>query len=292
MKIFLLLLLLPSISFANECHIETFQKIYIVNSKKPLISKDIIKKSDCDEKTVFKFVKTVSNSRGTINSKFLVKELGKSISVKPRKLQLISLASWLKERLDLNTSWFIREVKFLNKKNSITLNKSESLQSVCNNCSFPGEKSIKLIKSNHINNSNNASWASAKVMVRTKALVAKTTLGVQSGPLSPTLFNETFVYTTNPEKKFIKRKNLVFFKLNKPLSEGSSLNFNDLVPVNLVRVGNPVKVEFNQGNLSLHGSAIPLKSGKLGETIQLKNTQTKKVIIGKIIDFNKVKIEL
>jgi flagella basal body P-ring formation protein FlgA len=48
----------------------------------------------------------------------------------------------------------------------------------------------------------------------------------------------------------------------------------------------------NSGVIKLNGSATPMRAGRLGEVIQLKTINSKKIIIGRITNFNEVEVEL
>ena len=85
---------------------------------------------------------------------------------------------------------------------------------------------------------------------------------------------------------------IIFFKPTKTLKKGVPLLKRNLVPVKLVRSFAPVKIILSNKGIKLSGIAIAKKGGHYGEVIPLKNKKGKRIIFGKIIDFNKVKIEL
>jgi flagella basal body P-ring formation protein FlgA len=73
--------------------------------------------------------------------------------------------------------------------------------------------------------------------------------------------------------------------------EGSIITSMDIQPVNLVSYGTPVKLILKNSNINLSKSAMPARSAQFGDTIEIQTANNKK-ILGRVIDYNKVVIEL
>ena len=100
------------------------------------------------------------------------------------------------------------------------------------------------------------------------------------------------IETTTPSKYFKKFDEIMFYKPTRILKKGSPLLKRDLIPIKLVRSFTPVKIILSNKGINLTGIAIAKKSGHFGEIIPLKNKKGKRILFGKVIGFNKVKIEI
>lgn len=65
----------------------------------------------------------------------------------------------------------------------------------------------------------------------------------------------------------------------------------DILAVNLINYGTPVKALYKINGLTLEKNFMPTRSARLNETVELNGAQNKK-LYGKVVDFNKVEIEL
>ncbi len=285
----------PALMAGNSCSITSYSKIWTIDGTTPSEVNKAIKKSNCSLETKQIFLHFILTRKGNIHSSIIEREIKKSsdisVSIKPRKLQIKSLNSTLKEKFSNSENWFFKNLTLNSKNKVLVLEKSNTLLLHCNQCEFAGSKNIKLIIQDPVKNLNYQEWAQAKIKVRVEALTAIGNYTVTNAALRKEMFIKRYVYVSSPEKLFTNYKGLVFYKLNKPLRHGQVLNFSDLSSVNLVQAGRPTKIILKHKGLSLSGQALPMRPGKYGEIIQLRHPVTRKLIIGKIIDFNKVSVE-
>jgi len=82
------------------------------------------------------------------------------------------------------------------------------------------------------------------------------------------------------------------FRPSRNIFKGQVLEFNSIVPAQIVRIGKNVTVIVNQNgfNLSMQGQA--LQSGSFGEIISVKNISSQKIINARVVGFDRVAIEL
>ena len=135
-------------------------------------------------------------------------------------------------------------------------------------------------------------WVKGNVSIEAPALILKKHLSSFNGSLKEQQFAFKKIMAVNPEKFFIDKDKISFYKLNKSKKKGDPLYLHDLTPIRLVSSGHPVKITFDQNGIKLSGKAIPMQNGRLGESIQLKNANTKKVIVGEVIGLNTVAVQL
>ena len=287
--------LLSFSAWSKPCQIDMYAKNYLLSDSSVKLSKTLIKKSTCDFSVVNEFVRFIIDTRGNTSGKQISRVfsslVNKPITIKPDRISVFKLEDYLTERLSFSKDWFIREIKIPNNLSAITLDEKDSLTIDCPSCNYPGNKSIRVIVNNSIANINKYHMLTAKLQVKTKALVPRGVIKLDNQPLSLKMFKEVEVFTEDPSTLFTNGKTLGFYKVNKSINARAIL-INDLVPVSLVRAGIPTSVILESGTISLKSTATPMRSGKLGDTIQLRSQRSNKIIVGKVIDYNKVSIEL
>ena len=94
-----------------------------------------------------------------------------------------------------------------------------------------------------------------------------------------------------PENALTTLDNIGFYKSNKTIVQDSVVSNLDLQAVNLINFGTPVSITLQSQNISLQRTAMPMRSARFGEIIELKGPNNKN-ISGKVVDFNQVVIEL
>jgi flagella basal body P-ring formation protein FlgA len=85
---------------------------------------------------------------------------------------------------------------------------------------------------------------------------------------------------------------LKFFKINKPLNTGDFLRQSDLNALSLVKAGVKTEVIIENELLKLKTSGISRSNGILGEFVEVYHPEKKKKYYGKVIDINKVHVDL
>lgn len=295
--VFILPLLISAVSKAetsSTCLIETRQKIYHFGEQTPNELK-LWLSSDCPNDFNQKLREFLLNARGPVRASQLKRILSESTSTRfdiaPEKLRLLNLQERLEQRFGLSTKQVLKGFRLVD-KGSLLLNDHEFLDYECSDCASTGEKSIELKVSNNTTGKSKTRWLKALGVVKTRALVPKSSLRVDQKGLTPQDFESVEVQTKQPEELFTDPKKLVFFRLNKPLGQGEALTHKDLTAINLVKIGTPVNVVLTNKNLSLRYRATALRAAKLGESVKLKAQNSQKIITGKVIDFNKVEIKL
>jgi len=284
--------------FANEvCQIKTYAQIYHIGKIEQIGLQDFIIESSCPAEVQKKFQEIAFSFKGNLYSEYLIKNFSEDLSnfdveLMPNKIEIQSTQELLKKQITLPTNWEWGDIKILNQSKLLLLNNHEKIVVKCGNCQTSGSKNIEAIINNSITGVSRKEWINATIVIKTQALVAKRSLTANNLPLTLSDFEIQTIESVRPERFFTDRENLHFYKLNKAISQGTPLENTDLTPLNLVTQNNQVQVIIQSDFMVLRGTALALRSGKMGETIQLKNASSQKTILGKIIDFNKVLIEL
>ena len=296
---FLFILIFSSSVSAEEqkCSITLYSKVYRLDSSQELTANDIAHKTDCDINIVNKISQIISISTGTVGIDFLKRELKKefpnqNLEINPRKMSLLELNSTLRDQLANETNLYFLDSKSLNGIKTLGLVENEQLKSTCESCNSFGEKNIKIDIVNPMANSTRTLWFSSKIMAKIKVFKAKRNISFQQAHLEATDFYQDEIYTGNPENVLTSIDNIHFFKANRTIIQGAAVSNLDLQPVNLINYGTPVNVLLKNQNINLQRTAMPSRSAQFGETIELKNPSNNKIIAGRVVDYNKVVIEL
>lgn len=311
MKMFRAFLFLPcllisskALAFTNpereakeECHLETFAHIYRLSPSQYFAPKDVIKSSNCDNLIVNKLTQILMSLEGVALSSVLENELSEEfkntkVTLSPAKIFVGNLNEYLKANLANDTNLFFTDTKLASAKKVFTLNEEEQIEVSCENCLNYGDKNIKIDVVHPINATRVSQWISTKVTAKISALKANKNIGLQNEGFKKDDFITEDLLTTQPDKFISQFESIKFYKPNKVIIQGMPLTNQDIAPMQLVRYGTPVKVVLKNNNISIIKSAIPHKSANFGETIELKNPSNNKLISGKVVDFNKVLIEL
>jgi flagella basal body P-ring formation protein FlgA len=302
--IFFLLLKIASTVMAQEanspeltCNLEFFSKVYRLETNQNLSNEDIVFKSNCSVLILNKISQLISTSSGTVGTDFIKREIAKEfknqkIEITPRKLTLLDFNSSLKEQLTNNSNLFFLNTKSLNTLKSISLLDGEQLKASCDSCNNYGEKNIKVDIFRPTESKSRALWFSSTVMAKVKVYKAKRNLSYQQKSLEEVDFYIDEIFSSTPDNSLTSLNNIQFFKTNKNILQGSVVSNLDLQPVNLINYGTPVNVTLKNQNINLQRTAMPARSAFFGEVIELRNPNNNKIIAGKVVDFNKVVIEL
>lgn len=281
----------------EHCLINSYHSIYRLSPSQYFNSKEIIQSSTCNDYINNKFASLLSTTEGTALASHLVAELRNdfplvNIEIEPSKISMHNLSEYLKTNISDKTNLYFTDLKLSTSKKLITLKEGELLEFFCDNCLSYGDKNIKFNILNTIEATRVSNWLSSKVAAKISSLKASRNIGMQTNKFVLDDFVQEDMLTTEPNKFITNFEDIKFYKPNKALIKGMPITTTDVTPIQLVKYGTPVKIILKNQNISIIKNAIPHRSGSFGETVELKNPQNNKLISGKIVDFNKVLIEL
>ncbi len=107
----------------------------------------------------------------------------------------------------------------------------------------------------------------------------------------------------NPEEIVWLKKNIAFLRddlwdgkggpwqVKRSIGGEQPIYKSDLEPLDIVRKGAIIKLVYNKGGILLTTKAEAQEDGTIGQTISVRNLQSKKIIYAKIIDSNTVEIQ-
>jgi flagella basal body P-ring formation protein FlgA len=307
-KIFLFLIFVSNYAFSeveienikvpdNKCTLELFAKVYRLDANQLLTANDLIQKTTCEPIVLSKFSQIISSATGTISSDVIKRELSRdfssiTIDIVPRKISIIEINNTFRDQLTADSNLFFLNTKSLNGLKTLGLVDGEQLKVSCESCSNFGEKNIKTEISNPILSTSRALWFSSQIMAKIKIFKARRNLSFQQKHLEKEDFYADEILSKSPENALTSLENINFYKPNRTIVEGAVISNQDIQAVNLINFGTPVQVILKNININLQRTAMPTRSALFGEIIELRNPNNNKIIAGKVVDYNKVVIEL
>lgn len=290
MRIFAIItFLFQAQAFASECFIETYDKILILsdganNSK-------LIKRSDCDSSTLADFASFASKAQGRISQRFISKALPK-VKLIPSEVTFLNITEQLNIRSILPRDGRVTKARKINGEGFIGLTKDQRFDIDCSSCPSIGEHTLKIVIKDTLGQVKETQWVKAAIGVPTRALVAKRSVTATLGAINASDFAVKTIISEQPQKLLPADFPLHFHKISRSLSGGELLTRANVSPLQLVRPGVPAQVTIKGSGITVSGSASPLTYGVWGEVIKLKNTNSQRVIMGKVVDHNKVVVKL
>lgn len=270
-----------SIEVCAQCKI--LKKAIIITEETNTLTHDFLK--NCSNDEAAKILRFARNYSGTFNKKQVINLIGFDLVLK-ESLTTSTLDQLLTNEISKN-ELVVQSSKVINTNKYITTDSFQHFQLICPNCQKPGETTAEVFF-----DKNNKSWIKIKLERLTQALISKLEINRNQQNLSKKSFVFKKVPTSNSQLIFKDFERLKFYKPRKNIPPNSVLLENDLMKKNLVTPQRPVKVLVNSNRLKLSIQAQPLNYGKIGDIIKLRNIRSSKIIVGTVIDFDTVVINL
>ena len=255
---------------------------------------DAVGRSDCPSAVVGRFNELLKSSKGSVSAGYvegvLAERFGTKVSVAPRRIEIRKAAGYAHEALSLAEDRSLRKAAFLDGGTLLVPEGGVRVGVECSDCTGLGKKQIRmtLIEGDRTVATR---WLKAELSVAMAALVAVRTLTFDGKPLSAEDFEKRDVYTMSPDGIFVDAKKIAFYRINKTILKGGLVVRSDLSPLRLVSPAREAEIFYRNGGLSLRTKAFPLKNGHYGEDVPLR-ARGNRTIVGKVVDHNKVVVEI
>ena len=286
-----------NIKSPKSCLIISYENIYISRGSSEIQLEKSIKNTTCPKIINSMFLNLIKNAQGSFSTKnfkriYLPKEIATKVIIKPDQINISNFGNLI-TKIELPENFFLKKVNKNNELSILTLNEGEEISLSCKDCNSTGKKEIIIKVINSEKNIKDSKRIHANLLTRSQIVVPKKNIDYfNNKKLFKDDFSKKWIKTINPGKYFKSFNKIIFFKPTKTLKKGVPLLKRDLVPLKLVRSFTPVKIILSSKGIKLSGIAIAKKGGHYGELIPLRKKKGKRIIFGKIIDFNKVKIEI
>jgi flagella basal body P-ring formation protein FlgA len=292
LSVLIFLILCTSYTRANHCTIKGPQELILSKQTNQHQLEENFVFNHCNQDTKSRLTRLIKDFRGSFTQRLARIELKNKNLIMSQSIKVQGLNEYLKDNLKLSKHLVIQNAKFVTtQKNHLALNEFDDLFIECEQCETMGKKTAK-INARDRKGLKKQLWLKFNIATTIKVLRSIHTVKVTNKPLSIRHFEWKSIHTMKPEDYFTDLRNIRFYYANQVIKKGINLKQRSLSRAKLVYYGRPVVVQMAKGSLKLKGKAIPTSSGHLGDIISLKNSRTKKIIIGKIIDQNLVEVEL
>lgn len=249
--------------------------------------------TNCPENTLKEISETLKSVDGRMTA-FQFNEILSSknaqASITPDVFQVQQLTHLVREQVSLPIGYRLRSVESLNGEDFLSLESGDKLSINCGGCAFVGKDPIVL-------NVNSFSGESKKftVMAQFKKMVKAYRVRNPQGAfteVSLSALEEEYTESI-PQTDLISDTSILrFYKCNKPIRAGELLKKSDLNPVSLVRAGVSTEVIIENELVKIKTNGISRSNGTIGDYVEVFQPQKNKKYYGKVIDLNKVHVEL
>jgi|GEM_PF-6879767 len=268
------------ISSVFACEIVAPEKLLLTEKKVQHSSEIIFKNCDSSSKHLF---------FESLNSKQIIKEIelksfsdGTITSLSPKEIIIERLEDHLKnhpEKINLSTEKLsLTPILALKKNDRITLAKDE------------GKLNVLLMIDEMTGLKTIATLPIEKVeMLR----IWKLNKGIRPFQVVTAQdLDEISVPAIQAQHSLSDLKDLQFYQTNKELKAGEVLKKSDLSGVTLVKAGFDTEILLENELLRIKTRGISRSHGKMGDMVEVFQPQTQKKFQGKVIDFNRIHVQL
>ncbi len=287
-KTFLLLTLLFN-PVAFPCEVTLPHQLVIMRSEESTAAS--LSSKGCDEAATTELYRTLSGLQGRISSAQLTELLaakGHKLSVSPNVLHVQQLGNIIKDQLPIPPGVQIREIRA--SAATLELATSDRVEVVCADCAYGETQPLNL---NIISFSGEERSVPVEVAFRKVVRSYRLTAPINSFSDVPVAaLREEHVDAIPHTDLITDLSTLRFYRTNKPLKSGELLRKSDLGAINLVRAGVSTEVIMENELIKIKTSGISRSNGSLGDTVEVYQPQKNKKYQGKVVDINKVLIEL
>lgn len=278
-------------AFADAC--EVYLPAHLVILGETTNFEQSIKHTGCSSEALQEISTTMNSVEGKISA-FQFSDILKSknhiVAVQPALMQVQHLNHLVREQIMLPAGIQLRSSEAINAANFLVLAPGDRIEIQCVGCLYGSQQPLNI---NVIGFDGTNKAVTVKADFK-KMVKAYRVLGFHPAfsPITATSLKEEFVESIPHTDLITNLETLHFFKLNKPVRSGELLRLSDLNALNLVKAGLKTEVIIENEHVKLKTQGISRSNGTLGEFVEVFHPQKNKKYQGKVIDINKVLVEL
>lgn len=291
MKIVLLITTLLFTSFALACEVALPHHLVIIGDNADLTK--AIHQQNCPEATISEINQILGSVEGKVTAAQLTtmfKIRNQDVNFEPSVVQVQQFRQIVRDQLILPSGVQLKNSEAMNAQNFISLSPGDRIEVQCIGCLYGNGQSLNVNILGF-----DGSQRSMTVRVDFKKMVKAYRLMSSMTAFSevPTdMLKEEYVESIPHTDLITDLTTLKFFKLNKPIKAGELLRQSDLNSINLVRAGLKTDVIIENELVRIKTQGISRSNGALGEIVEVFHPQKNKKYQGKVVDINKVLVEL
>lgn len=290
-KILFLFLVFFTSTISWACEIHLPEHILILGEKADLSK--LIASTECATNIISELNETLNNVDGKV-SHFQLSEMLKSknlmAKIQPNLIQIQHFKNIVRDQISMPIGIQMKSSEAVNANNFLALNFGDRIEVNCVGCLFGSQQPINLNVLG-LNGTKNSLIIKADFKKMVKAFRI-TSFHPAFSEISKSSIVEDFTESIPHTDLFSHVELLKFYKLNKPLKPGELLRQSDLHAINLVRAGSKTEVIIENDLIKLKTYGISRSNGGIGEFVEIFHPQKNKKYQGKVVDLNKVLVEL
>ncbi len=249
---------------------------------------------DCSEAKITDLYQLLTKLDGRISSAQLSEMMSSrghaGMQFTPYMIQVTQLKSIIREQLLLPAGMQVKATRSVNTGNILALSPGDQLSLSCEACLYGTQQPVNVdIKG--FDGTYRSMVVTADFAKMVKAYRTTTYLNSFSD-VNQDSIKEEYVESIPHTDLVSDLSVLKFYKTNKPIRNGELLRLSDLNAVNLVKAGLKTDVILENQMVRIKTQGISRNNGTLGELVEVYHAQKNKKYQGKVIDVNKVLVEL
>lgn len=248
---------------------------------------------DCADEIKRELSEVLTGLEGRVSTKSLVRMMstrGHEVRIAPAAIQIEQLSSVLREELPLPQGVHVKRVSGINTPDLLALAPGDRLSARCPSCLF-GSQQIVNVLVNGFDGTQREITASADFRKMVRAFRVSASVNSFSA-ITESDLQEEYTDSVPYTDLLTDTSALRFYKTNKFIKAGELLRLADLNAVNLVKAGLKTEVILENSLVKIKTQGISRSNGAIGDLVEVYHPQKQKKYQGKVIDSNKVLVEL
>ena len=249
---------------------------------------------NCDSSVTDDLHQIVTGLEGRIAS-FQLKEMmstrGHKIEIAPASILIQQFRTMIREQLLLPAGVHVKATRSINMPGILALPAGDKIEISCSACLYGIQQPLN-VSIIGFDGSKQSVFATADFKKMVKAYRLISPLPSFSSINEPNILKEEYIESIPQTDLITDMETLKFYKTNKPLKAGEILKRADLNAINLVKAGLKTEVVLENQMIRIKTQGISRNNGTIGEFVEVFHPQKNKKYQGKVIDINKVLVEL
>ena len=286
------LFLIFSIHTAVACDVTLPHQMIVLGDD--LEGKKNYQAQNCTEKVLDELHQLIIGLEGRVASFQLIELMsakGHEVQIFPQSVLIQQFSTLIRDQLMLPPGVQVKKTYSVNMTGILALPAGDKVQVSCSSCLFGALQPLNVtILGFDGTNRSMIVKADFKKMVKAFKLISP--VASFSSLTEGNLFVEEYIESIPHTNLVTDRETLKFYKTNKPLRTGDILKFSDLNAINLVRAGLKTDVVLENQMIRIKTHGISRGNGTIGELVEVYHPQKNKKYLGKVVDLNKVQVDL
>jgi flagella basal body P-ring formation protein FlgA len=287
-----LLLLAFITQWASACEVHFPYQLLVFNDDKS--GKEIYQAKNCDVSALDTLHQIVTGLEGRVAS-FQLKEMmnarGHELEVQPQSIFIQQFRSLIRDQLTLPSGVQVKATNPINMPGILALPAGDKIEISCSTCLYGTQQPLS-VSIMGFDGSRQSMYATADFKKLVKAYRLTSALTSFSSINANEVLKEEYIESIPHTDLITNIEVLAFYKTNKPLKAGEILKTSDLNAVNLVKAGLKTEVVLENQMIRIKTQGISRSNGTIGELVEVYHPQKNKKYQGRVVDINKVLVEL